>query len=159
MWREYVAVLLSALTAFYFQDFVGSFVQVNLPFNFGHAALTAIIAVIIFGGLIYGEFFTSAYYKNVGSFLSQKEGERASIKCLAKEIGLRPWKLTFQINWECNGNGCGMKNRATIYDRKHKIIGYEEDVGSGYAKSWECPNDQKIFAVANKNGTLSDFAL
>ncbi len=53
MWREYVAVLLSALAAFYFQDFVAGFVQVNLPFNFGHAALTAVVAVIIYAGLTY----------------------------------------------------------------------------------------------------------
>jgi len=118
-----------------------------------------IIVIVILGFFIYFEFLSpNRYYKDIGSFSSQTQGERASIQQLSKIIDLRFWKSTFNVMWKCSGKDCGSKYRATVYHRKLKTIGYEVDVGSGYAKWWPCQSDEEIHAVANKNGILSDFA-
>ena len=47
-WRLYVSVLVASLAAFLAQETIAGFVQVELPFNFGQAALTAIFALVVF---------------------------------------------------------------------------------------------------------------
>ena len=47
-WRLYVSVLVASLAAFLAQETIAGLVQVELPFNFGQAALTAIVALVVF---------------------------------------------------------------------------------------------------------------
>lgn len=98
------------------------------------------------------------------SYSSLAEAERGSIKQLAKDITRMPSRPVVTIAFyvrECwtNPNSptvCGEVLRDIIYDRKSKVIGYEADPGSGYSAYWECDSDERIQAVAAKNGTLSD---
>ena len=98
---------------------------------------------------------------DIGSFPTQAKGEQESIRRIAQDVHFRPWKRVFRVSWKCAGGEaeCGsMPYRETRYDSNSYVIGFEVDVGSGFAQFRQCRSKEELFAVAKKGGTLQDFS-
>ncbi len=86
---------------------------------------------------------------------------RASIPILAAEIRRCPDAEIYRIIWvgsETNSNHDRAYRRSLFYDRRYKRIGYEADAFSGSIGRTYTVDDLAIQAVAQKGGTLEDFA-
>ncbi|MEW6209296.1 MAG: hypothetical protein AB1631_13070 [Acidobacteriota bacterium] len=99
-------------------------------------------------------------YKTIGDFESREAGLRAAIPHLAAEIRRCPEAELYRIVWRSSDTE-GHKDvdqRALLYARKAKAIGYEHDVFSGISGKAYIVAEAAIKAVAEKRGSLEDFS-
>jgi hypothetical protein len=98
---------------------------------------------------------------SIGKFDSKDAGLRASIPKLADEILKCPGAAKYYIIWigpETDPAVSSVGRRSTFYNRAAKVIGYEVDAYSGsYGRTYRA-DDEVIRSVAEKGGTLEDFA-
>lgn len=100
----------------------------------------------------------------VGEFESMDVGSRASIQRLSEEIRRCPSAKTYRITWKWKLPSDGYERgwRAVIYKRQNEtmgLIGYEYDPESGFSGEVYLVQDDAIHVVAQKAGTLEDFAI
>jgi len=89
----------------------------------------------------------------IGEVDSKEAALRASIPKLSAEVDRCPGTEIFRVMWV----GPDAGRHAILYDRKHKMIGYEDDFLSGIS-SWPCyADDSAIRTVAARGGALEDF--
>lgn len=97
---------------------------------------------------------------DIGSFDSKEEGLSASIPKMAVLIDRCPATKLFRVKWVGPGDYPeGQDRHALLYDRTHKMIGYEDDLFSGISGRPYMAVDSDIRNVAQKQGTLTDFTL
>lgn len=102
-----------------------------------------------------GKIFTS-----IGKFETKDSGLRAAILKLATEISECPKAEEYRIAWvgpDLQKND-GAQRRSLLYIRESKLLGYESDALSGFDGKRYTVNDAAIKEVAEKRGTLEDFA-
>jgi len=97
---------------------------------------------------------------SIGVFDSKEEGLRASIPKLAAEIHECPDAELYRIMWKGPDPDENQRvdQRALLYDKPRKRLGYEHDVGSGIAGRAWIVDRSAIQAVAQKGGVFEDFA-
>jgi len=95
---------------------------------------------------------------NIGWFDTADAGMRASIPELASAVQRCPKTELYRIIWIGPGENGEPLQRSTLYYRKSSAVAYEQDAFSGASERGYIVDDAAIQAVANKGGTLSDFA-
>ena len=96
----------------------------------------------------------------IGELPSKEAGLLASIPKLADLLGRCPETKVFRVWWVGPGDYPGGQDRhALLYDRTHKMIGYEDDFLSGISGRPYAAVDNDVRSVAEKQGTLTDFTL
>src|SRR5215216_4056702 len=94
----------------------------------------ALLACVVAAALIYlGIAIYSCgdeVYTNLGKFQTEDSALRASIKKLSAEIQECPEAKLYRIVWDAP-NQYGISRHSVLFDRLHKSIGIEDDVGSG----------------------------
>jgi hypothetical protein len=99
--------------------------------------------------------------EHIGEFDSKEAGVRAAIPKLAAETRRCPEAETYRIIFvapEIHPWHQGIDRRSLFYHRQSMTIGYEADVFSGYVGKTYVVDDAAIQSVAQKRGTLDDFA-
>lgn len=119
-------------------------------------------SILIIGALLLGwvTFFRcpTEIDINIGRFDTADAGLRASIPELASAVQRCPKTELYRIIWIGPGENGEPLQRSTLYYRKNSAIGHEQDAFSGASERGYIVDDAAIQAVANKGGTLSDFA-
>lgn len=124
--------------------------------------LTILVLVVV--GILLMRWLLSCpneIYFRIGTYESKEAGIRAAIKKLPAEMERCPKAKRYRIVWsgptpmEDDGH---VDRRALLYDRQSKALGYERDVLSGIDGKAYFVDDAAIRAVAQKDGTLEDFA-
>lgn len=98
----------------------------------------------------------------IGEFKSKEAGLKASIPKLAALVEQCPATPLFRVMWVGPGNypnGGNGNRHALLYDREHKMIGYEDDFLSGISGDLYYADYSDIRAVGEKQGMLTDFTL
>jgi len=96
----------------------------------------------------------------IGELPSREAGLHASIPKLADLLRRCPDTKVFRVWWVGPGDYPeGPGRHALLYDRTHKMIGYEDDFLSGISSRPYAAVDSDIRSVAEKQGTLTDFTL
>ena len=96
-----------------------------------------------------------------GEFDSKEAAVRAAISKLAAQTRRCPRAETYRIIFiapETHPWHKGIDRRSLFYYRPSMTIGYEADVFSGYVGKTYIVDDAAIQSVAQKSGTLDDFA-
>ena len=96
----------------------------------------------------------------LGRVESKEAGFRAAVKKLAIEISNFPGSEEYLIYWVGPDPDQNQRvdRRALFYRRSSQWLGYEQDVYSGTSGKAYIVDDAAIRAVAEKSGTLNDFA-
>ncbi len=85
-------------------------------------------------------------------------GERVAVRKLDAAVCRCPEARRYDVFWKEVIADEELGRRALVYERRGKLIGYEHDPGSGFSGAVYVVNDAAIHAVAQKWGTLEDFA-
>jgi hypothetical protein len=97
----------------------------------------------------------------IGEFDSKEAAVRAAISTLAAQTSRCPRAETYRMIFvapETHPWHKGIDRRSLFYQRPSMTIGYEADVFSGYIGKTYVVEDAAIQSVAQKSGTLDDFA-
>jgi len=113
------------------------------------------VALIYLGITIYS--CGDEVYTNIGKFQREDSALRAAIKKLSAEIQECPKARLYRIVWDAP-NQYGISRHSVLFDRVHKSIGIEDDVGSGLSRKGYSIDEAAIKAVAEKGDTLEDFS-
>ena len=122
------------------------------------ASILLVVGVAI-GWWLFRCYGLNAVSVHIGKFDSKDAGLRAAIPELAREIRMCPWSKEYRVIWEGpDPEDQTVRMRALLYNRKWKSFGYEHDVFSGISGQIYKVDEAAIKAVAEKGGTLEDFA-
>jgi hypothetical protein len=95
----------------------------------------------------------------IGEFPSRDAGLRAAIKRLPQEIDRCPGAEGYRVMWRGPDPEDGRVDReALLYFRRPRALGFEHDVYSGISGRAYVVDEVDIRVVAEKGGTLEDFA-
>jgi hypothetical protein len=122
---------------------------------------TALLACVVAAALIYLGIAINTcgdeVYTNIGEFQSEDAALRASIERLSSEIDECPNAELYRVVWDAPDQ-YRISRHSILFDRPHKSIGIEDDVGSGLSRKGYRVDEAAIKAVAEKGGTLDDLS-
>jgi hypothetical protein len=96
---------------------------------------------------------------SIGEFPSMNAGLRAAVRRLPVEIDRCPAALGYRMMWiSPDSENERVDRQALLYFRGPRWLGYERDVFSGISGRKYVVDEAAIRAVAEKGGTLEDFA-
>jgi hypothetical protein len=122
--------------------------------------LVAVVAVFGSGTLmlltsVWSSRCSSEITESLGPVDSKETALCTSIQKLSAEVGRCPATEIFRVMWM----GPDAGRHAILYDRTHKVIGYEDDFLSGISSRPYYADDAAVRTVAEKGGSLEDFVL
>ena len=124
-------------------------------------ACTVLAAAILTVGLIMvatAHSCAEELAEHIGEFDSKEAGVRSAIPKMAAEISRCPNAKSYRVMWVGPGNYGGKNRHAVLYETRGNRIGYEDDFLSGFSDETYVVDDTAIRAIAEKGGTLEEFA-
>jgi hypothetical protein len=92
----------------------------------------------------------------IGKFDSKEAGVHAALPKMAAELARCPNAKVYRVMWV--GPAQGASRHSVLYERRDNRIGYEDDFLSSFSDETYVVDDTAIRAIAEKGGTLEDFA-
>jgi hypothetical protein len=95
---------------------------------------------------------------DIGKFDSKESGLRAAIPHLVNQFRFCPCSEEYRIVWQGpDPEDKLIGGRALYYNRRSKLLGYEQDAFSGTTGKTYRVDQSAIQAVAEKGGTMDNF--
>jgi hypothetical protein len=95
--------------------------------------------------------------KSIGTFATRDAAESASLKMLSQQFSRYPTTELFRVYFDLSKRDRHGGGGATLYERKWRSIGFENDPGSGFIAKWTNVTEAAIQAAAATNGTFNSF--